>query len=569
MFAMLVCFDSVKGEQKRKLRSLFERSEGSQIIEWSDESVYLVRLNVGALTDYSGVMEHGDNGVSVLAGQTLIEGGDDTEIGHRILYDALRKNDVSKLSTVSGTFCCAVYEKSESGNGGCVTLVTDKIGIRPIYIYRGNECYLISSALNIIERFLDGDLSPDFVGITQRVALGYPLGERTEYLEVDSVRSAAIVKITRDGINKSTYFDWGSITANNLSVEENARIAYELFSKAVARRASGDKVVAASLSGGLDSRCVVGALRASGRQVVCLNWADPKAKNYVYAEMLAKRLSCHFFPIPKGDGRWFRKYLASYLREFNADSGIQLDRPRVLWSGDGGSVGAGAVYLDEEMLTAARTRGDRYGVESLIGHYGRLITKKIFSRDYRSQVHSVYLDSLMTEMQSITCDDRGNALFLFFLLNDQRRHMEDIYENIDLWKIDYNMPFFDGDFCGHLFSVPIDQRLRHVFYNEWLKFFPDPVHKTPWQVYPGHEGHDMVLDDERELLDQWGTKPTSTLNIDVVSRVRKLYEVMSRQPRSSPISKSRILFWGMFHVLGLRDYGRLFKISDTYNRYYR
>jgi hypothetical protein len=567
MFAILVCFDSVKDEQKRKLRGLFERSEVSPIIEWSDESVYVVRLNVQALTDYSGVMELGENGVSVLAGQTLIEGGDDTETGHRILYDALRKDDVSKLSTVSGTFCCAVYEKSESGDGSCVTLVTDKIGIRPIYIYRGSEYYLVSSALNIIERFLDGDLSPDIVGITERVVLGFPLGERTEYLEVESVRSAVIAKITKDGINKSTYFDWGSITANNLSVEENARIAYELFSKAVARRASGDKVVLASLSGGLDSRCVVGALRASGRQVECLNWADPKEKNYVYAEMLAKRLSCHFHSIPKGEGTWFRSHLASYLRELNVDSGIQLTRPRVLWSGDGGSVGAGAVYLDEEMLTAARTRGDRYGLELL---FPQRPLEKIFTRDYRSRVRSVFPDSLVTEMQSISCEDRGNALFLFLLLNDQRRHMEDIYEQIDLWKMDYNMPFYDGDFCTHLYSVPIDQRLRHVFYNQWLKFFPDPVHKTPWQVYPGHEGHDMVLNDERELLDQWRSKPTSTLNIDVFRRARELYEVMSRQSRGNPISKIRFLFWGMFHVLGIRDYSKsLFKISDIYNRYYR
>ena len=566
MFAMLVCFNSVRDEQKRKLRSLFERSGGSPIIEWSDESVFLVRLNVVALTDYSGVMELGGKGVSVLAGQTLIEGGDDTETGHRILCDALRKDELSKISTVSGTFCCAVYEKSESGDGGCVTLVTDKIGIRPIYLYRGSEYYLVSSALNIIERFHDRNLSPDIIGVTERVVLGYPLGERTEYVEVDSLRSAVIAKITRDGIRQSTYFDWGSIQANNLSIEENARIAYELFSKAVARRVSADTVVAASLSGGLDSRCVVGALRASGRQVVCLNWADPKEKNYVYAEMLTKGLSCHFHSFSKVNKAWMRKYLASYLREVNADSGIQITRPRVLWSGDGGSVGAGAAYLDEDVLAAARTRGDRYGVLKLFG--GRF-AEKIFPKDYRSRVHSVFPDSLVTEMQHITCDDRGNALFLFLLLNDQRRHMEDLYDNIDLWKIDYNMPFYDGDFCGHLFSVPIDQRLRHVFYNEWLKCFPDPVYKTPWQVYPGHEGHDIVLDDEPELLDQWRTASTSRLKGNVLSRVRELYEVMSRQSEGNPISKIRFFFWGLFHVLGIRDYSNsLFRISDIYNRYY-
>ncbi len=569
MFAMLVSFESVRDEQKRKLRSLFERSEGSPIIEWSDETVYLVRLNVEALTSYSGVMKLDDNGVSVLAGQTLIEGGDDTETGHKLLCDALKNNDVSTLSTASGTFCCAVYEKSVSGEGGCVTLVTDKIGIRPIYIYRGNKCYVIASALNIIERFLDGDLKPDFLGITQRLALGYPVGERTEYVEVDCIRSAGIVKINRDGINNSTYFDWGSITANNLSIEENARIAYELFSTAVARRTNGDKAVAASLSGGLDSRCVVGALRASECQVVCLNRSDPKSKNYVYAEMLAKRLSCPFHGLPKGDGVWFRKYLAGYLRDLNTASEIQLDRPRVLWSGDGGSVGAGAVHLDAEMLAAARTHGDRSGVELLIERNGYQPSgKKIFSREYRSQVQELYVESLLTEMQRITCEDRGNALFLFLLLNDQRRHMEDIYEHMDLWKIDYNMPFYDGDFCSHLFSVPIDQRLRHVFYNTWLKFFPDPVHNTPWQVYPGHEGHQMGLDAEQELLDQWRTKLTAASNKNVTSRARELSEVMNRQSRDSPISKFRTFFWGMFHVLGIRDYTRLFRISDTYNRYY-
>ncbi len=116
--------------------------------------------------------------------------------------------------------------------------------------------------------------------------------------------------------------------------------------------------------------------------------------------------------------------------------------------------------------------------------------------------------------------------------------------------------------------MPIDQRLRHVFYNRWLKCFPDPVHNTPWQVYPGHEGHEMGLDDERELLDQWRTKSTVASNKNVTSRARELSEVMNRQSRCSPISKSRTFFWGMFHVLGIRDYTRLFRISDTYNRYY-
>ena len=42
----------------------------------------------------------------------------------------------------------------------------------------------------------------------------------------------------------------------------------------------------------------------------------------------------------------------------------------------------------------------------------------------------------------------GSRLHLFLMFNDQRRHLADFYENIDLGRLEFQLPFFDGDFPG-------------------------------------------------------------------------------------------------------------------------
>jgi hypothetical protein len=77
--------------------------------------------------------------------------------------------------------------------------------------------------------------------------------------------------------------------------------------------------------------------------------------------------------------------------------------------------------------------------------------------------------------------------YLFLMHNDQRRHLTDYYENIDLRRVELHLPFFDADFLQAIYSAPIDGFLRHRLYNRWLQTFLPAIHEVPWQAYPGHE----------------------------------------------------------------------------------
>ena len=101
----------------------------------------------------------------------------------------------------------------------------------------------------------------DVRAVTQMVGLGYPLGERTPYADIHMLRGAEIVTVTETDVSRKKYWHWDEIEPSPDTEDELLSKLYFSFNNAVARRIRTDKITAAYLSGGLDSRCIVAALR--------------------------------------------------------------------------------------------------------------------------------------------------------------------------------------------------------------------------------------------------------------------------------------------------------------------
>jgi hypothetical protein len=97
------------------------------------------------------------------------------------------------------------------------------------------------------------------------------------------------------------------------------------------------------------------------------------------------------------------------------------------------------------------------------------------------------------ELESIAPKNTGRRLFLFYLLNDQMRHLYRHFEDIDLHAVEFAMPFFDMDFLSLVVASPVGMFLRHRLYNRWLSCFKTPAASVPWQAYPGHEAGHLPL----------------------------------------------------------------------------
>ena len=111
----------------------------------------------------------------------------------------------------------------------------------------------------------------------------------------------------------------------------------------------------------------------------------------------------------------------------------------------------------------------------------------MFQPAVHRQLRDALSEGLRGEFDNIHSPDPGRNLYLFYLLNDQRRHIYRYFEHVDLYRFDHVVPFFDGRLLETVVSGPIDAFLWHRFYQKWIRLFPEDFFAVPWQVYPGHE----------------------------------------------------------------------------------
>jgi hypothetical protein len=110
--------------------------------------------------------------------------------------------------------------------------------------------------------------------------------------------------------------------------------------------------------------------------------------------------------------------------------------------------------------------------------------------------------------------------------NDQRRHLAAHFEDIDLHRMEFHLPFFDGQFLELIMSVPVDACLGHRFYMSWLSGFPDLVRSTPWQTYPGHVPCPLPI--PAELRYQWDQRQPDLLRHRRRDALRQGAEALTR-----------------------------------------
>ena len=96
----------------------------------------------------------------------------------------------------------------------------------------------------------------------------------------------------------------------------------------------------------------------------------------------------------------------------------------------------------------------------------------------------------------------GRTPYLFLLFNDQRRHMAKHFEQIDLHRFEFLMPFYDADFLETVVRSPVEPFLLHAIYHRWLAGMSPAAVTVPWQTYPDHVP--CPVSSDGALRYQWG-----------------------------------------------------------------
>ncbi len=503
---------SIPDELASMLRSSVSRYPGDsdrhQIL--TDSGIYIVKIDIGALGEPGDFAEGHTTGF--VAGDPILQNTPNTipmsrMESLRIIAHDVAMGKLDSLYSCRGTYCAVVYEQDSHR----LHLMTDKLGVRPIYVWILPDYIIFATALRILEEISFYEKVMDLQGVAETACFGYPLSDRTPYKDIYSLHAGEVWHCNRDEFRRHRYWRWNEVRLQKgtkaISDRLFAEQLYQVFIDAVRIRLRGQETTAALLSGGLDSRAIIAALKVLGANISAASLSVPNSQDYFFSQMVAEKLEIHFSqlhfrPLVEGD-----PYGKAAVRDWLSSTGFLAPNSGqssgVVWSGDGGSVGLGHTYLNANIVDAARN-GDLHKATMLFMAYNRWdVQPKLLKKKFSIIFNDLIMEGIKTELESLPLADPGRIFYLFLLLNDQRRHMFNHFENMDLTRLEFEMPFYDAAFISEVMQRPIDSFLYHNFYLEWLKCFPSElgILEIPWQAYPGHVP--CPLPQPEGLIYQW------------------------------------------------------------------
>jgi len=546
------------------LRQSISRNPDDAVNTFRDHRSFLAKLDIGAFSEPASIVD-ADGAVTLLAGEPLLGNGcTDRQPDLNLIHKHALTSNWDVLRQAEGTFCLVHYQPQ----AGTLSLVADKLGIRPLYFWMDDQQIVFASALRILEGLSYVPKKMDLRAVTEIVALGAPLADRTPYADVSLLRPAEIVQITGQRISRECYWRWDEI--DTPSDPEPARLAsvFDNFQAAIERRNRKDKATAAYLSGGLDSRCIVAVLCDSGIRTRTVNFARPGTQDYYFGNNFAEKIGSIHQSVPKERGDLAPDYsslMAGVLGRFKEDQ--DAERPQLVWSGEGGSVLLGHVHLSETIVELMRAGKIDRAIEAYVQREQIDVPLKLFRSEVLASVRDVVMQGIRDELNQIHAADPGRNFYLFLLHNDQRRKLAGHFENIDLHRLEFQLPFFDGAFLSSVISTPLDWCLRHKFYLKWLSHFPPPVTAVPWQAYPGHEPCPLPI--PAELAYQWDdnhqAEKDSSRKQDLIGQASELLRSIDFPNQILNKRKLRLATW--IHSRGWRDYKYAIEAAQTYHLY--
>lgn len=456
-----------------------------------------------APTLFESSLHEQDDCVTAVAGRMLSTGlpreKNEAAAISRLLPDPTALD--AALATAAGQFSMVRIAAD-----GEVTLASDRLGIRPMYVGLTGRVLAFGSSLTLLRAaFPELFEVADLAGQAQVAALGFTLGERTPHARVRRVEPACRVVVGGDAILRSYRYAQWSLCRPDIAWDGEAS-AQELaarFRDAVRRRADSGRL-AAYLSGGLDSRCVVAALtplaRERDQRVHTINFAAAGSADLVLGALAARALGTQHFEYTDGRPGFWQRSVES-VRHWMLAQRIGGDDVVKLVSGFGGESVLAPTNLNASMLAALRANQPQPALQEFIAKFSSGVPLRLLRDQWRRTFPGLLLDSFAAELARHPAPDPAQSMHLLLLHNEPRGNLAQHFEDLDARRVEWVFPFYDSDFVQAALQLPLDELLRHRFYYRWLEQFGTGVSGVPWQAYPG--SLPCPLPRPPGLRDQW------------------------------------------------------------------
>ncbi|GAW46815.1 hypothetical protein [Photobacterium damselae] len=477
------------------IRTHISRRATDARYEYTDGYLYLCRVDLGCYHEASWAEDH--TRLTTILGHTFISASLTQDTNHLFSHGV----SASSLEKADGTYTALQYDKIERE----LTVCFDSLSLRPLYYLQINQMVIFSSCQRIFPK-LGLNLTVDMNAISEIATIGFPLAGKTRYQDVRSVQAGEQLTINLSGISIKTGFNWGDYQPQLLNEKSALSLFEQTFSSVLNKYRKSDNNMVSTLSGGLDSRVLVEALHQQGTVIECINFSRANSQDDIYASQYAHTRHIRLRQIEVEDTQAVSvEYrLGQYWRRLNFSFYQQVERPRLFWSGNGGSVCLGMVYFSDDIAKACESGSVEAVADAYIDLQQAYILKRLVKRaaELQQQLRKTII-ACLTKYANV---DLFKAYQLFLWENDQHQHLVSAYEDMDIYRLDFYLPFYAKSLLDVIHRIPPQLLLKHQFYMTWVRtHLPDAL-CSPWQVYPGHEPCDLADNIIQAPISQWQLK---------------------------------------------------------------
>jgi asparagine synthase (glutamine-hydrolysing) len=345
-----------------------------------------------------------------------------------VILEAFAKWGPQMVNRLNGMFAIAIFDTSEKK----LYLFRDRLGIKPIYVYRKNGVIAFASELKAIKALKELSLTINRQAIPYFLHLGYIPQPLSIYNEVEKFPSGSWAVTDGESFRIEEYWNpEKKISSNVVSDEREAKEQLaELLQASVSRRLVADVPFGTFLSGGIDSSLVTAlAQKATSEKLktFSIGFDDAKHDESGFARKVSEYLGTehHEYRVTEKDALELVPEIIPQYGEPYADSSAiptmlvsKMARQEVTMtlSGDGGDElfhGYG-MYSWAERLANPLTRslGNSFGQVFNLGNDRFKRIAKVFATSNSSQLHShifsqeQYMFSGL-EINSLLVDSKG------------------------------------------------------------------------------------------------------------------------------------------------------------------
>lgn len=367
------------------------------------------------------------------------------------------------LSKVDGYFNVVLYDLKKHK----ISLITDRYGMGMMYWSLSNNCFYWSSEVKGLLALQDISRKINITSIDCFLNLGYLMGEHTwfENIKLQKPATRIVYDLKEHKICEYLYWSWSEYDLNKISFNDAVDGAYYYFKKSIKKRFKINDKIGVSLSGGLDSRCIIAEfckmnpnLNAYAYTFGIKNCEDIDIANRVISKTKWEHDTFYF-----EEEDWFNKRISfiwntdgmmDLQHMHGAEFGFKIaDKMSININGYLGDVVMGGGWLNPNFFNQ---KPNSISTSDFYFKYAQL---ESFNNDY-FKINRREVGLFSSRARRFT--NMGNV-------------------NMLPW-VKQRIPFFDNDLLKHLITMPEHYRYNNKMYSTMLKrYYPDFFKTIPWQ----------------------------------------------------------------------------------------